>query len=520
MVTLVNQNYLENKNLYNKIEVELRKDLDKTIPINHVGSTAIPEMCGKNIIDILVGASDGKQFEELIIYFIAKGYRASIKSKTEIYQFFSSREGETESGDTHIHLVMLGTQKYDEFIILRDYLLNNKDEALKYSNLKKELIESGIVERKQYKNAKSEYVTKLLERAKEIMERKFIMNNLGTKTLDTERLILRKFEEKDAEELYNGYMNQEEFLYYAHKETKTIEEIQEIIKNKLERYQNDDYYNWVITLKETGNVIGAINLNVDNHNDSVQFNYAIDNRYTNKGYMTEALNEMKRFCLNDLKVNRFQGGCCIENIASKRVMEKCGMQYEGTLRSYINLKDGYHDMHMFSIISKASKIDENNDLKIFNIKDKQEFIEEVAILTEIEWGKEIGTPEEFDERVNRKIEKIISRLDAENYCKLILLDENKLVGFISIFPHDGDERQDLSPWYATMYVKDEYRGKGYSKILNDAILEEARNRGFEKLYLKSELENYYEKFGAKYMETLENGEKLYYIEIEKKEHLI
>lgn len=344
------------------------------------------------------------------------------------------------------------------------------------------------------------------------------MNNLGTITLQSERLILRKYEEKDADELYNGYMNQEEFLYYANKENKTLEEIQDLIKSKIERYQNDDYYNWVITLKETGNIIGSINLNVDKYNDSVQFNYAIDNRYTNKGYMTEALNEMKRFCLNDLKVNRFQGGCCIENIASKRVMEKCGMQYEGKLRSYVRLKDGYHDMYMFSIIhiDSNSELDEKlNDMIIYDIKDKQEYIEEVAILTELEWGSEIGSPEEFDERVNRKIEKIKSRLNDKNYCKLILIDKDKLIGFISIFPHDGDERKDLSPWYATMYIKEEYRGKGYSKILNDAILEEARKRGFKKLYLKSELENYYEKFGAKYMETLKNGEKLYYIEIEK-----
>ena len=64
-----------------------------------------------------------------------------------------------------------------------------------------------------------------------------------------------------------------------------------------------------------------------------------------------------------------------------------------------------------------------------------------------------------------------------------------------------------------MYVKDLYRGKGYSKILNEAILKEAKNRGYEKVYLKTELENYYEKFGAKYIETLKSGEKLYYFEV-------
>lgn len=152
-------------------------------------------------------------------------------------------------------------------------------------------------------------------------------------------------------------------------------------------------------------------------------------------------------------------------------------------------------------------------LKIYNIKDKQKYLEEVAILTQKEWGKQNLSEEEFKEKVNKKIEKIKKSLDNNNYCKLILLDDDKLVGFISIFPRDGEERKELSPWYSTMYVKKEYRKKGYSKILNDAILKEARKRNIKRIYLKTSLSNYYEKFGAKYMEKLQNGEKLYYINI-------
>jgi GNAT superfamily N-acetyltransferase len=63
-----------------------------------------------------------------------------------------------------------------------------------------------------------------------------------------------------------------------------------------------------------------------------------------------------------------------------------------------------------------------------------------------------------------------------------------------------------------MYVKEEYRGKGYSKLLNEAILEEANNRNFKRLYLKTDLKDYYEKFGAIYFGDLSNGEKLYYID--------
>ena len=152
-------------------------------------------------------------------------------------------------------------------------------------------------------------------------------------------------------------------------------------------------------------------------------------------------------------------------------------------------------------------------LKVFNIKDKLEYMDEVAELTQKEWGASTKTKEEYDAKIEKKKNKILSNLDNKYFCKLMLLDEEKLVGFISIFETDGEERKDLKPWYATMYVKEEYRGKGYSKILNDAILKEAKTREFSKIYLKSDLKNYYEKFGAKYMEKLNNGETLYYIEL-------
>lgn len=152
-------------------------------------------------------------------------------------------------------------------------------------------------------------------------------------------------------------------------------------------------------------------------------------------------------------------------------------------------------------------------LEIYNIKDKQEYLKEIAELTQKEWGNQTNSIEEFNAKIDKKINKIISNLNNPNYCKLILLQDNTLVGFISIFPHDCDERPDLSPWYATMYVKEKFRGNGYSKLLNGAILKEAKTRGFTKIYLKTDLINYYEKFGANYIETLKSGEKLYYFNL-------
>lgn len=150
-------------------------------------------------------------------------------------------------------------------------------------------------------------------------------------------------------------------------------------------------------------------------------------------------------------------------------------------------------------------------LEVFNIKDKLEYLDEVANLEYLEWASKPN--ENSKQRIENKINKIINNLDRNNFCKLILLKDDKLIGFISLFDTDGDEKKELTPWYATMYIKKEYRGNGYSKILNKAILNEARKRGFNKVYLKSDLNNYYEKFGAVYLENLKNGEKLYYIDI-------
>ena len=150
-------------------------------------------------------------------------------------------------------------------------------------------------------------------------------------------------------------------------------------------------------------------------------------------------------------------------------------------------------------------------IEVYNLLNKIEFLKEVAILEYEEWAD--NKENDKNNRIAKKIEKIKRCLKSNDFCKLILLKDDKLIGFISIFPKDCDECINLTPWYATMYIKKEYRGKGYSKILNDAILEESRKRNYKEIFLKTNLNNYYEKFGAKFIKELSNGEKLYKFEL-------
>lgn len=145
-------------------------------------------------------------------------------------------------------------------------------------------------------------------------------------------------------------------------------------------------------------------------------------------------------------------------------------------------------------------------MNIINLRNDVKYLEEYVRLCSLEWGRP-----KSDEEVKKKVLEV---LESDKVISVLgLVDEKELIGFISLFKYDGDERRDLSPWYATMYVKDKYRGMGYSKILNNAIINEARNLGYSRIYLKTDLVNYYEKFGAIYLDELECGERLYYIEL-------
>ena len=150
-------------------------------------------------------------------------------------------------------------------------------------------------------------------------------------------------------------------------------------------------------------------------------------------------------------------------------------------------------------------------LEIFNLKDKLEYLDEVAELEYDEWAdnKEINK----EKRIERKKKKICTMLTEKDFCKIILVDNDNLIGFISIFPKDCEEEKELTPWYSTMYVKKEYRHHGYSRVLNKAILKEAKSRKISVLYLKTNFENYYEKFGAIFIKNLKSGEHLYKFEV-------
>jgi N-acetylglutamate synthase-like GNAT family acetyltransferase len=90
---------------------------------------------------------------------------------------------------------------------------------------------------------------------------------------------------------------------------------------------------------------------------------------------------------------------------------------------------------------------------------------------------------------------------------LVLLIDGEAVGTASLTAHDLDERPDLTPWLAGVFVAPHVRGRGYVTILVSAIEQEARAASVSTLWLyTSEAERIYARLGWRTVETLESGE--------------
>ena len=151
-------------------------------------------------------------------------------------------------------------------------------------------------------------------------------------------------------------------------------------------------------------------------------------------------------------------------------------------------------------------------MKIISIKENNKFLNEYIKMCNLEWGTK-KTKQQMKKYIEEKKKKITN---GDKVISILgLIDNETLIGFISLFKYDSNDKKELTPWYATMYVKEQYRLLGYSKLLNNAILKEAIKLGYNKVYLKTTLINYYEKYGAKYIEKLKNEENLYYINLNK-----
>ena len=178
---------------------------------------------------------------------------------------------------------------------------------------------------------------------------------LPQEVITTSRLTLRPFRMADAEanfKNWDGDPHVAEFMLWD--PSKTVEDS----RNRISEFLRDNtpekgFYVYAITESGTDEPIGCVMLGwIDTDHHSGELVYMLSPTAQGKGYMTEAVSALLDFAFGKLELNRVQADCFLRNPASARVMQKCGMLYEGLMRGLYLGKKGYEDLYVYAILRR------------------------------------------------------------------------------------------------------------------------------------------------------------------------
>jgi len=174
--------------------------------------------------------------------------------------------------------------------------------------------------------------------------------------LETERLKLKRLSMHDAGDVFEYASDPDVSKYVLWEHHRTIADSKSYLKHVLFLYEKGIPASWGIILKEENKLIGTGGFQWwSASNSKAEVGYVISKLYWNKGYMTEALEEILRFGFEQMELVRIEAKCFVQNTASERVMLKCGMKPEGILRSYKYVKGNFGDFKLYSILSSEFK---------------------------------------------------------------------------------------------------------------------------------------------------------------------
>lgn len=130
-------------------------------------------------------------------------------------------------------------------------------------------------------------------------------------------------------------------------------------------------------------------------------------------------------------------------------------------------------------------------MEIIELKDRNELFEKAVHVFWKQWGNDHN----FKFYEDAMIHSCTTSSDIPRFY--VAIKNGDIIGTYALLRNDLNSRQDLCPWLACLYVKEEYRGRKIGSTLLQHSLEQAAQKGYQKLYLSTDLENYYEQYGWK-----------------------
>lgn len=171
--------------------------------------------------------------------------------------------------------------------------------------------------------------------------------------LYTERLLLRPARKQDAKQIFEGYAaNPNACRYLTFRPHQQIEDTIEFLARCEAEWGDGVQYTYAICEQQNQQLIGLVSYRKHGKH-RVSFGYALNPDKWGKGYMPEAVPRLMSMAWEDPAVHRIEATCDVQNKASARVMEKCGLVWEGILKRHTllpNISPIPRDMHSYARI--------------------------------------------------------------------------------------------------------------------------------------------------------------------------
>lgn len=168
-----------------------------------------------------------------------------------------------------------------------------------------------------------------------------------------EKVTLRTVREADLDTLYDLWSDiQNRGEYYSLELPSQVE-----FKKRFQEHGLLEENNGTFLICASDKIIGTIFFFNVLYYNGLEIGYILfDTTGRNQGYMTEALSLLVKYLFASKKINRLQLTVIPGNIASKRVAEKCGFQFEGTVRGAIFHRGVHQDLELFSLLREEAKV--------------------------------------------------------------------------------------------------------------------------------------------------------------------
>lgn len=177
---------------------------------------------------------------------------------------------------------------------------------------------------------------------------------MGTETIQTKRLILRKLCMEDSSQMYANWASDSKVTrYLSWPPHDTIETVKTLLREKQSLYEDSSYFDWGIEVKQTQELIGTMTVvNQQKRMQTFELGYAIGKHWWGNGYIAEALLAVISYLFQETKVNRIEAAHDTNNENSGKVLKKAGFLYEGTLKKRGNNNRGVVDIAVYSMLRK------------------------------------------------------------------------------------------------------------------------------------------------------------------------